>query len=144
MASVPHGAEAAFPPLRIVKHQFTSGVMSREPPVPCTPAAPQHPGLLLRDWILPALGITVSQAALDLVTTRQTLHRILAGRSTITPEMALRLEHFCGVSASFWLLRQQDHDLARAKQALACVLPTTARHHLSEAVLVQIGAHHER
>lgn len=118
--------------------------MSRELSILRKPPAPLHPGLLLRDYVLPALDMTVSQAASDLATTRQTLHRILAARSAITPEMALRLERFCGISASFWLLQQQSHDLSRAKQALARSRPAISRHSLSDAVLIQIGAHHER
>ena len=38
----------------------------------------EHPGALLRDSVLPALKLSVSQAARDLMITRQTLHRILA------------------------------------------------------------------
>ncbi|MBP0447713.1 HigA family addiction module antidote protein [Roseomonas sp. SSH11] len=117
--------------------------MSREPPALCSPAAPPHPGLLLRDCVLPALGITVSQAALDLATTRQTLHRILAGRSAITPDMAVRLERFCGIPAGFWLGRQQDHDLSLAQAALPARLTRLPQHPLPDAVLDQIGAPHD-
>jgi addiction module HigA family antidote len=118
--------------------------MSRELPDPTGPIAPPHPGLLLRDRVLPALEITVSQAALDLATTRQTLHSILAGRTAITTDMAVRLEQFCGVPASFWLLRQQEHDLAQARKALTRSLKEICCHPLPNAVLVQIGAHLER
>ncbi|WP_120010597.1 HigA family addiction module antitoxin [Teichococcus vastitatis] len=118
--------------------------MHRELPPSPGSAAPPHPGLLLRDHVLPALGLTVSQAALDLATTRQNLHRILAGQSAISPEMALRLERFCGISATFWLERQQSFDLSQAQQALASSLIGISRHLLPNTVLVQIGAPHER
>jgi addiction module HigA family antidote len=130
--------------LKAVNLPVTLTGMSRKPPILRSPAAPPHPGLLLRDHVLPAIGLTVSQAALDLAITRQTLHRILAERSAITPEMALRLERFCGIPAPFWLERQQDHDLSRAQQALAGSLAAIVRHPLSNAVLLQIGAPHER
>ena len=59
----------------------------------------EHPGMLLRNHVLPGLGLSVSQAARDLGIARQTLHRILAGDAAITPEMAARLERLCGVPA---------------------------------------------
>ncbi|MFC3124414.1 HigA family addiction module antitoxin [Pseudoroseomonas globiformis] len=105
---------------------------------------PEHPGALLRRQVLPALGLTVSQAAIDLATTRQNLHRILAGQSSITAEMAVRLERFCGVPAMFWLERQQAYDLSRAKDALRGSRAEIAHHSLSHAVLAQIGAPHDR
>jgi addiction module HigA family antidote len=108
------------------------------------PARCDHPGALLRQQVLPALGLTVRQVALDLSTTRQNLHRILAERSAITPEMAVRLERFCGVPATFWLQRQQDYDLSRAHQALSGSLAGMSHHSLPNAVLIQIGAPHER
>jgi len=52
---------------------------------------PTHPGAVLREDVLPALGVTVVRAAADLGVTRQTLHRILSESSAISPEMALRV-----------------------------------------------------
>jgi addiction module HigA family antidote len=57
---------------------------------------PVHPGEILREDVLPALGINISEAARQIGVTRQTLHRILAETHSITPEMALRLGKFCG------------------------------------------------
>ena len=57
---------------------------------------PVHPGEILRGDVLPALGITISEAARQLGVSRQTLHRIMAETHSITPEMALRLGKFCG------------------------------------------------
>jgi addiction module HigA family antidote len=50
--------------------------------------------------------------------TRQTLHRILAGRAAITPEMAVRLGRFCGNGPGLWLRMQQAHDLWHAQRRL--------------------------
>ena len=69
---------------------------------------PTRPGALLRDEVLPALGVSVSQAADQMEITRQTLHRILAERSAVTAAMALRLRkldtssvrHACGMNRS--------------------------------------------
>ncbi len=79
---------------------------------------PSHPGLLLRDSVLPALRLTVKDAAAELRISRQTLHRILAGEVAVTPQMAVRLGKFCGNGAGLWLRMQQAHDLWLAEQTL--------------------------
>ena len=82
---------------------------------------PPHPGETLREDILPALGLTVTQAAVQLNVTRAALSRVLNGRAAISPEMALRLEAWLGVenggSADLWLGQQAAFDLWKARQA---------------------------
>lgn len=93
--------------------------MSREYPAPKrTSRRPTHPGELLREDVLPALRLSVTEAARQLRITRQTLHRILAGESAVTPEMAVRLGRFCGNGPELWLALQQDFDLWGAQQRL--------------------------
>lgn len=53
---------------------------------------PPHPGLTLRDDVLPALGLGVTQAAEQLGVSRVALSRVINGRAAISPDMALRLE----------------------------------------------------
>ena len=53
---------------------------------------PPHPGATLREDVLPALGLTVTEAAKQLGVTRAALSRVLNERAAISPEMALRLE----------------------------------------------------
>jgi antitoxin HigA-1 len=79
---------------------------------------PTHPGEILRDIVLPAVGVSVSEAARQLGVTRQTLHAILAGRSSVTAEMALRLGRFCGNGPGLWLGMQQSFDLWQAENRL--------------------------
>lgn len=79
---------------------------------------PTHPGAILRDDVLPALSLSVSEAARQLRVTRQTLHRVLAGKSGISPEMAVRLGKFCGNGPGLWLRMQQTFDLWHAQQHL--------------------------
>ena len=82
---------------------------------------PPHPGETLRDDILPALRLTVTEAAAQLGVTRAALSRILHGHAGISPEMALRLEAWLGAEnggrADLWLAQQSAYDLwqARAK-----------------------------
>ncbi len=80
---------------------------------------PSHPGAALREDILPALGLTVAGAAEKLGVSRQMLHRVLAERAAVTPEMAVRLGKLCGDGARIWLAMQQAHDLWQAQHDLA-------------------------
>jgi addiction module HigA family antidote len=80
---------------------------------------PVHPGEILREEVLPALRLSVTEAAKQLGIARQTLHRILAGRAAVTPEMAVRLGKFCGNGPGLWLRLQQTHDLWHAERLLA-------------------------
>jgi len=99
----------------------------------------EHPGMLLRNHVLPGLCLSVSQAARDLGAARQTLHRILAGDAGITPEMAARLERLCGVPSEFWLDCQHRYELQRTKVELAPVLSRIPSRPLPEAIIKKIG-----
>ena len=83
---------------------------------------PTHPGELLRDDILPALGVSVSAAARDLHVSRQLLHGILVGRRPVTPGMALRLGRYCGNGPDLWLSMQTAHDLWHAQRTIGATL----------------------
>ena len=89
---------------------------------------PVHPGEILREDVLPALGINISEAARQLGVTRQMLHRILAETHSITPEMALRLGKFCGNGPGLWLRMQQRYDLWRARKRLRAELDKIPAH----------------
>ena len=82
---------------------------------------PPHPGETLREDVLPALGLTVTEAAAQLGVTRAALSRVLNGRAAISPEMALRLEGWLGVenggSADAWIAQQAAYDLWKARMA---------------------------
>ncbi len=81
---------------------------------------PPHPGDTLREDVLPALRLTVTEAAKQLGITRTALSRILNGRAGISPEMARRIEAWLGRehggSAEVWLGTQMDYDLWQAEQ----------------------------
>lgn len=80
---------------------------------------PPHPGETLKEDILPALGLTVTEAAAQLGVTRSALSRVLNGRAAISPEMALRLEGWLGIEnggrADLWLSQQSAYDLWQAR-----------------------------
>jgi len=87
---------------------------ARSPNLPRT-----HPGELLREDVLPALHLTVKDAAANLGVSRQTLHAILTERSAVTPEMAVRLGKLCGNGPGIWLRMQVAYDLWHAERAMA-------------------------
>ena len=72
---------------------------------------PVHPGELLREEVLPALGLSVSEAARRLGISRQQLHRVLACTHPITTDMALRIGKLAGNGPGLWLRMQQAYDL---------------------------------
>lgn len=82
---------------------------------------PPHPGETLREDVLPALGLSVTEAAEQLGVTRATLSRVLNGRAAISPEMALRLELWLGIEhggrADAWVAQQAAYDLWKARKA---------------------------
>lgn len=88
-----------------------------------TTRCPTHPGEILREDALPALGLTVSAFARGLGVTRQAVHGVLSGRSAVSPEMALRLGAFLGNGPQLWLDMQTRYDLWQAEQRMAGHLP---------------------
>ena len=72
---------------------------------------PVHPGEILRDDILPAMGVTVGKFADMLKVSRVTASRLVNEKQGVSPEMALRLSALFGNSAQFWLNLQNAFDL---------------------------------
>ena len=81
--------------------------------------------MTLKDDVLPALGLTVTQAASQLDVSCVTLFRVLNGRADISPEMALRIEAWLGAArggeARLWLAEQSAYDVWQAEQRLKAV-----------------------
>ncbi len=84
---------------------------------------PPHPGESLREDVLPALGLSVTDAAQCLDVTRAALSRVLNGHAAISPEMALRLEKWLGPEnggrADVWIAMQASYDLWQARKTAA-------------------------
>lgn len=81
---------------------------------------PPHPGETLREDVLPALRLTVTDAAKQLGVTRAALSRVLNCKAAISPEMALRIEGWLGVEnggrADTWIVQQAAYDLWQVRQ----------------------------
>jgi addiction module HigA family antidote len=79
---------------------------------------PMHPGELLREDVLPALGRSKAEIARLLGISRQTLYDILAEKQPVTPGMALRLGKLLGNGPTLWLNLQRRYDLGQAEHEL--------------------------
>lgn len=79
---------------------------------------PTHPGEVLREDVLPAMGETVTGFAQRTGMSRQTVHAILACKRSITPEAALRIGKVVGNGARIWLAMQMEYDLWQSEQTL--------------------------
>ena len=77
---------------------------------------PTHPGLIIRDDVLPELQLSVNEAAEQLGVSRVTWSRVINGRSAITAEMALRVGKWVGNGPEIWLRMQGQYDLWQAKK----------------------------
>jgi addiction module HigA family antidote len=75
---------------------------------------PPHPGAVLFDT---KGDITVSQLAAHLGIERANMSRILHGRMSITPAIALKLsEAFPSSQPEFWLALQAQYDIAKERK----------------------------
>jgi antitoxin HigA-1 len=95
---------------------------------------PTHPGTILREDVLPELNMSVSAFSRSLGVSRQTLHAVLAERSGISPEMALRLGVLLGNGAQLWLDMQTRYDLWQAEAKLHDVLLQMQRINAEDAI----------
>lgn len=77
---------------------------------------PPHPGEVLKEDVLPGLGLTVTEAARQLRVTRVALSRVVNGKAAISPDMALRLAKWLDTSAEVWLRMQVTYDLWKARK----------------------------
>ena len=72
---------------------------------------PPHPGLVIREDVLPDLGLSVTDAAGQLGVSRVALSRVINGRAAISDDMAIRFAQWLSGSAETWLLAQAQFDL---------------------------------
>lgn len=79
---------------------------------------PPHPGRGLKADF-DELGLSTAQAAEALGVSRAQLHRVVSGDSSLSPELALRLEVVIGGSADAWLRMQAAYDAAQVRSRAA-------------------------
>ncbi len=76
---------------------------------------PSHPGVLIRREVIEPLGLSVTAAAQALGVTRPALSNLLNGRSSLSSEMAIRIEKAFGLKMEHLMRIQLAYDLARAQ-----------------------------
>jgi antitoxin HigA-1 len=75
---------------------------------------PAHPGRIVLHDCLEPLGLSISEGAKVLGVSRQALNNVVTGKSSISPEMAIRLTKAFGSTEETWLRMQLAFDLAAA------------------------------
>ncbi len=77
---------------------------------------PPHPGDLIRTEVIEPLGLNVTRAAEILKIRRATLSDLLHGKTTLTAQMALRIEKAFGPDMNHLLIMQLAYDVAQARE----------------------------
>jgi len=90
---------------------MTSFVAKRNPD-----RCPTHPGALLRDDILPAIGKPKTEIANLLGISRQHLHEILAEERPVSAAVAVRFGKMFGNGPLFWTRMQAAYDAWHAER----------------------------
>ena len=77
---------------------------------------PSHPGAYLREDILPALGMTITDLAKHLGVSRTALSQVVNEKHDVSVIMAQRLGQAFGTGSRFWIALQMHYDLWQAEQ----------------------------
>jgi len=77
---------------------------------------PTHPGAILREDVLPHLGMTQKEFADRLGVSRLTVSEVIHEKRPVTPDMAMRLGRLLGNGPEVWLRMQQTLDLWQLEQ----------------------------
>jgi addiction module HigA family antidote len=91
---------------------------------------PHHPGSILKEDVLPELGIGVTEAAIQLGVSRVILSRVINGRVAVSADMAIRLEAWMnGSTAESWVRMQAEYDFWQARQKTRpTIIPAVVPH----------------
>lgn len=77
---------------------------------------PTHPGKVFLEDVLEPLGISITEAAKVLGVTRKALSEFVNEKTSLSPEMALRIAKATNTTPESWLLMQMKLTLYLAKQ----------------------------
>ncbi|VAW93555.1 Antitoxin HigA [hydrothermal vent metagenome] len=72
---------------------------------------PTHPGAILREDILPELGMTQTELARRLGVSRLTVSDLIHEKRALSADMAMRLARLLDTTPESWLAMQQALDL---------------------------------
>jgi len=77
---------------------------------------PVHPGEIIKEDILPFVGLSVTATAKALGVSRQMLHDFLAECKPLSAVMCLKVSRLFGSTPEFWMRLQAAYDLKKAEQ----------------------------
>lgn len=80
---------------------------------------PIHPGEVLMEEFLKSMGISQYKLAKDISVPARRINEIVQGKRSITPDTALRLSRYFGLSERFWINLQARYDLEIEKDKLS-------------------------
>ncbi len=80
---------------------------------------PTHPGAILREDVLPALGMTQTELAKRLAVSRLTVSELLHEKRGLSADLAIRLGKLTGSTPESWLRMQETLDLWILNQSKA-------------------------
>ncbi|MGI8469095.1 MAG: HigA family addiction module antitoxin [Pyrinomonadaceae bacterium] len=80
---------------------------------------PIHPGEILREEFLLPMKVSQSKIDEDTGISLKEIEKIIAGKSPVTPNAALRLSLYFGLSERFWVNLQSRYDLETEKDKVA-------------------------
>ena len=83
-----------------------------------TKLAPIHPGEILMEEFLKSMEISQYRLAKDINVPARRINEIVQGKRSITPDTALRLSKYFGLSERFWINLQARYDLETEKDKL--------------------------
>lgn len=86
---------------------------------------PTHPGRIIKEDILKPLNLTVAEAAENLGTTQEALSELIDERSSLSPDMAVRIARATNTSPESWMNMQQRLDLWESEQKNFNIHPFT-------------------
>jgi addiction module HigA family antidote len=73
--------------------------------------APVHPGEILMEEFLEPLGISQYRLSKDISVAPRRINEIVHGKRAISPDTALRLARYFGMTETFWSNLQVHYDL---------------------------------
>ena len=80
---------------------------------------PIHPGEILMEEFLKPMVISQYKLAKDISVPSRRINEIVQGKRSITPDTALRLSRYFGLSERFWINLQARYDLEIEKDRLS-------------------------
>ncbi len=78
---------------------------------------PMHPGEVIKELYIKESGMSLRAVAEALGVSAPTFSRLVSGKSSVSVEMAFRLEQVLGGSAESWLQMQTNYDIWQTRQS---------------------------